>query len=323
MPLNRLAVTTALAVATFALSSQVAAQPFRSPAVDAEARRSLEQIKREVKEEGFCYSSCIERLESLLLRLPGDAEVFSLLRGAYYKTRDWDGLVQLVESYPADDELRSRQLGIVYYLAGRYKEARAEFASLWSKDPENAALALELGLVLFHSGELDLAEPKLLLAFRSLEGSQKVEAGTLLGLTALYRGDIADARELMDKVLAVNPNYLPAVNAMARIESASGDSKSAAAWVEKATAMLAASASADRVATRVQSRTRMAEQACAKEQWQECARIITETLPDVVGERRVSLYRSLSEVYRAAGDDEQADLALARAAALAKALGVE
>lgn len=131
-------------------------------------------------------------LEGLRLRTEGDHE------GAiaeFEKGR---------ERYPEVAQL-VREIGWTRYLDQEYEEARAIYEEAHSLDPDDIALSFEMGRVYFWLEDYDRAEK----TFKSILENHPDDAHALWGLGDTYRllGRTAEARELVEKALIIQPDH--------------------------------------------------------------------------------------------------------------------
>jgi tetratricopeptide (TPR) repeat protein len=149
----------------------------------------------------------VAHLEVALKQDANDAESTQLLGLSYSLTGHASEAIPLLEkvqsALPHPDPSGFYALGICYLAAGRFDQARATFAKMFSVPPESAHAHLVLAQMMMHQNLEDQAAPELQ---RALAADPKLPmAHFLLGEVDLYRGRTADALTEFKAELSVNP----------------------------------------------------------------------------------------------------------------------
>lgn len=308
-----------LASATMLVSTACGAQ---APSLksDAPARARLEAAKAGMGPLRVCSPSCLQVLEELHARYPGDGEVVELLRSVYLQRKDWEALIGLEEARPEAQRSPEdrRRLATWYYQKGRYRDASVAVERLVAERPGDAALARLSGLALFNMGEEARAAPRLEAALAGLTGPEGAEAATALGLVHLHRGDLAAAQQTLERAVRMDADYAPAYSALGRVLGARGDAVRAREALERSSALRARAGEQEGRDLRLSARSRMASQAVEERRWDEAERVVQEMLGEADARLRVQLYRYLAEVRTAAGRPAAAQEALRKADELSR-----
>lgn len=146
-------------------------------------------------------------LELALKQNPNDAESTQLLGlsdSLLGRSAQAIPLLEKVQSsLPHPDPTAFYALGVSYLAAGRFNDARATFARMFSVSPESAQAHLVLGQMMMHQNLEDQAAPELK---QAIAGDPKLTmAHFLLGEVDLYRGRTGEALGEFKAELALNP----------------------------------------------------------------------------------------------------------------------
>lgn len=287
---------------------------------DPAARARFEAAKAGMGQLHVCSPDCLQALEALHARYSDDGEVVELLRGVYVQRKDWDTLIRLEGERPEarrSPEDRAR-LALWYYRVGRYRDASALLDPLSVERPADPQLARLAGTTLFNLGEYDRAVPRLEVALAHLSGTEGAEAAVMRGLIHFHKGELAAARQALERALQMDPEYPPAHGALGRVLAAQGETSRAREAVARSAELRARSDARDAAALRLSSLSQLASQAVQERRFDDGERIVLEMIPLADPAMRIQLYRYLGEVRAAAGRSAAAQEAVRKAEELSR-----
>lgn len=303
--------------------AEQAAVPRPAFASDPAARASLDEAKAQMDQLQLCPPACLDTLEKLHGRYSADTEVVELLRTVYRQRKDWDALVRLEEERPEAE--RSQQdrarLALWYFQKGRYREAGALLEPLVAARPADAGFARLAGLTRFQMGDYEQAVPRLETALAGLAGAEGAEVATARALIHFRKGELAQAEQVLERALRMEPEYVPAHSALVRVLTAKGDARGARAHLERSTALRSRNAAQESRALRLSALSQTASQAVQERRWDDADRVVQQMLPEADRALQVRLYRYLGDVRKAAGRAAAAEEAFRKAEELSRAGG--
>ncbi len=302
-----------------AVAANADAQERPIPGVDPEGSQRLEQLEFQL-DRGVCDLSCIRQIEGLHQHDELRIKAGRLLERGYLRIKDWQALAGLLESLDPDSISQQQQalLALAHHQTGRYSDAAEVLRGLLGGRPGDPILSYRLGAALMALGEDAQALGLLQASIPSLTGEQAAEAATSAALIQLRNGDAEAADELLGSVLASQPDYLPAVNALVRVYAALGRSE------EQMEELLARAAelrneivAGERHAMVMSALSRQASEACVERRWDECELLVRKMLLQAESDQeRIQLRRYLAGVYEVADRPEDARTERERALAL-------
>jgi serine/threonine-protein kinase len=126
----------------------------------------------------------------------------------HYRVSAVEDLSRAIALRVNDAEAR-RYRGSLQFMAGRIEEARADFEHVFKADPAHSQALSDMGTFHHRTGDSARALPLLDRAIEADPGNMM--ARSLRGVIRLERDQVAEARDDLEKAVATNPDYLPAV----------------------------------------------------------------------------------------------------------------
>lgn len=194
---------------------------------DATAKSVTEAAARKMR-SGFKLSPQeFSAVKAAYDKYPAAEQLSDVYRQALIQREDWAALEKfLISTKRVKSEKDRLLLGKVYLKLGKYSEAEKVLSEIDS--PPDTERALLLADALFHTGKLEKAA-ELLDEFWPQIVKQKNKEGLILrGLIHFYEGENGKAIEVLNSVLEIDPDSIPAHNALSRIYAKTGDEAQAA-----------------------------------------------------------------------------------------------
>lgn len=166
----------------------------------------------------------LEALQPVLEKSAGDAATLALAGEVYLANRDLKTAAKYLEKagdLDAQNVTVRTRLAQVRFAFGDIDRAVKDLQAISKSDPEQYQSDVTLITSLMQRNELD----KALEAARTLEGKQPNNPLTfqLFGAIHLAKRDVANARMSFEKSLALQPAYLPALQALGRLDLQAGN----------------------------------------------------------------------------------------------------
>lgn len=285
--------------------------------LDAAARARLAAVRDEMLRAGKCTDDCLRELRTLFESFPDSEDVRIALNNALVQRRDWNGLAQLYEGRADRTARENAYLGTVYIQLGRHADAAALLVPLSDATPADAELAYNAAYALHHMGDIEAAANRLDAGWERYRADGDVHAMTLRALTHVAAGEPERAVEILDEVVAVDPEYFPAHFALGSAHAALGDEPAAEAAFRRV-AEIHASTEADTARRlRLSAQAEALKAAWAAKDYAEAERLVDAMLPQVdEPDLRRTILEFAAAIYEATGRSEAAREALIEAGAI-------
>jgi len=165
----------------------------------------------------------IERAKRHLERFSDDWLILSVLGEASFEIGRLPeakaALLQALNLAPPEKQyMVHRELGHVCRWSGEITEAEEHYRNVIASRPEDAAGYIYLGAMLSALGRLDAAQEQHRRATECSEGAID-EAYLNLALVLRAKGAYAEAKECLERALALDPDYTEAATALGDLES--------------------------------------------------------------------------------------------------------
>lgn len=310
----------AYCLVVLSVTAAASAQP-----LDAAGKEAFERVQREFLALSACPAQCLDSLEELNRRFPKNAAVEAAYEGALFRWKEWPALLALASRRAArsgSDNDRAT-LATYSFQAGNYAQAARLLRELVATNPANAKLSTQVALVEFKLGQNRSAARRLDAVMDEIfasGGIEAAEAATVRGLIYLHAGEPALAKAVLERGLAVVPEYPAGLAALARVELALGNRATARALSERVSEIAQRITEEENRASRVSALSQLASEACVQRDWNNCERRVHELLEASAPGQRPVIYRYLADIYQTAGWADKAAEARASAEAAVEAL---
>ncbi len=194
-------------------------------AADKNASSELARIGQVLASGMPLQVSDFESLKTIRQKYPRATKVKEIYVSALIKREDWQALVDLFKSEPevtlssADEANLAR----AYFRLGRFADVVSSTEPLVEKDPENIDLATLLAGGYYNTGTFDKADALLAKFWTRIESERRVSEMTLRALIFSRQGKDEESRALLERVIALQPENVTALNALSRSYFANGE----------------------------------------------------------------------------------------------------
>lgn len=260
----------------------------------------------------------LDSLKKLYAKYPTVDDVKKTLQAALVVRRDWSALEKLLTEIPKEQQTDADKIELtkVYIKLGKGKEASqtiTPFADAKTDDVELNGLA---GQAFFVAGQNEEAAKYIDRVWGKLIAAKKVDEITTRGLIYFYQGNNQKAVEVLTEANKINGNYIPTLNALARVYAAMGNETQAESYrthVEKI--MHDVTAEETRNAKLVEHANEL-QKAWNEKRYEDVIKIAQGMMPDADPANKAVLYEYIAQSYHALGKTEEAKAAMNEAAKL-------
>lgn len=303
-----------------AANSDVARDGVASPAAfeeDTAARARLIAVRDEMLRAGKCTDDCLRELRSLYEAFPTSTDVRVALNNALVQRMDWQGLATLYEARTDRSTQEDAYLATVYIKLGRYGDAATLLVPLADAVPADDELAYNAAYALQHMGDHEAAAARIDTGWEGFRSARHTHAMTLRALAHSSTGDPASAVPILNEVIAIDPDYLPAHFALGQAHAALGDNTAAEAAFARVTELHAQTEADTARRLRLSAQAEALKIAWAAKDYAEAEKLVDSMLPEVdePGLRRTIL-EFAAAIYEATDRPEQAREALMQAGSI-------
>lgn len=165
------------------------------------------------------HHEAIGILEDIASALPNNLGILSMLAEAYQGSGDSDRAIALLErvtSIVNEDPQLETQLALSRIQAGYKEQGVRELKNVFGKGENRAFAGFPLAITLLHSGAFDEA---ISVASKLSDGEpDNLNYKNLIGIAQVGKGDLAGAKSTFTEMLTLNPDHLPTLINLAKIE---------------------------------------------------------------------------------------------------------
>lgn len=260
----------------------------------------------------------LDSLKKLYEKYPTADDVRKTLQAALVVRQDWGALEKLLTEIPKERQTDADKIELtkVYIKLGKGKEASqtiTPFADAKTDDVELNGLA---GQAFFVAGQNEEAAKYIDRVWEKLIAAKKVDEITARGLIYFYQGNNQKAVEVLKEANKINANYVPTLNALARVHAAMGNESQAESYrVQIERIMHEVTVDETRKAKLVEHAKEL-QKAWNEKRYEDVIKIAQGMIPEADPANRAVLYEYMAQSYQALGKTEEAKAAMDEAAKL-------
>jgi len=281
----------------------------------------LARIQDEVALIGRVTPGHVRTLQALYQQWPNSDRVVGAYDRALRSRSDWDALIALHEPRMITHPSRNmnRYMAQLLIEAKRFKKAMTLLQALRATEPGDTEVAWLGAKAAFGMGDVELARATLDSCWSRLMATGNTDAMFLRGLIDFHQGRLDDARRRLQDVLDINPDHVPANNALGRVLAALGTPDAAAPFLARARRLQSEINARERAELERVSRWQGVEDACTAADPLVCESTIRAALPAADASLKKALYTKLIALYRDLNQPAKAQEAAAALQALQRA----
>ena len=189
---------------------------------------------------------------------------------------------------------------------------------LLEKDPSNIELVSLSGASLFYLGRYDEAAGQLDKVWNELIAARKADEMTIRAMIWFYQKNYDKALEILNQAVQMDPDNIPAFNALVRVYGALGNNAKAEEYAQKVQLGFDRMTAESQKKIRFVENAKKLEEAFQAKRFEEVVTLAKSMIPEAEAANKYALYQYLANAYQALGKTAEARDALAEAEKLKK-----
>jgi len=278
----------------------------------------LKRIQSVIISSKIILVSDYESLKNLRAKYPASVDVRQTFQAALILRNDWEALEKFLTEIPQEQRTKTGQIELtkVYIKQGKTAEAANVIEPMTVAAPNDAELNALAGQAFFFTGQYDKAASCLDRVWNDLISKKSVDEMTVRGLIYFYQGNNQRAVEVLEQALKIDPQSVPAANALSRVYSAQGDREKAETYRTQAEQLTKAKHEEEKRQSALVKYGYELEDAWKAKSYDAVIRIAQEMMAFADNNTKIVLYQYQAQAYQALGKTAEAQSALNEAAKL-------
>ena len=280
---------------------------------DALAKQTVNQATLKISKGQKVTPADFAEIKSVYEKYPQSKSVREIYRTALIAREDWNALQEFLEKLPDAEKTEADKLnlGKTYFKLGKYDKSAEVLKEF--ENSENTEAKSILANAYFKAGKNAEAKTLLDKDWEKIVSEKRVDEMTVRGMIYFYEKDNSKAIEILQKVLEIRPDSIPAANGLSRIYASQGDSAKAEEYLTKVQDAYDKMTADERRKTNYVEKIYKLQEAYKAKRFQEVINIANEILPEADAKNKAALYQFLYNSHKALGQQEEAQEVLVKA----------
>jgi tetratricopeptide (TPR) repeat protein len=282
---------------------------------DARAKAELTRINGTLQTGRPLSPQDFEALKRIREKHADSDDVRKVFQSALIRREDWESLANLISEIPSEKRNRDDHLNLArsYVKLGRFSETIDLMKPLAETNPADLEYNSLLAMGYFYLGDNDDAGKSLDRVWDPIIQNKRVDEIQIRGMVYLRKKDYENAIQTLEKALQINPEFIPALNALSLAYAAKGDAEHAETYRRKTETAQDLRSTNEIKARRAVKNSYLLEDAWGAKRYEEVIGLARTMLPEAADDQKTILYQYLAESYKALGKHEEAAKVLTEA----------
>ena len=280
---------------------------------DTKAKAEINRVSQLMQKGQKLTRKDIDAIKQIYADFPTSETARKTLKNAYILREDWASLEKLFNETPASElSVEDKTtLAKVYIKLGRYNDAVETLKNL--EDQNSLESRSLLANAYFHLGKYDEAKSLIDNSWQEILKNKKIDDIVVRGMIYFYQKENDKAVETLKKALEINPQSIPANNALSRIYSAQGETEKAEEYLAKVQQGFDKMTADERQKTNYVEKIYKLQEAYKAKRFEEVITLANELLPEADARNKAAMYQYLYNSYLALGKQKKAQEVLVKA----------
>ncbi len=287
---------------------------------DVPATAEITRVNQLIQQGQYLSQNDIDSLKKIREKYPHAPNSRLILQSAYIRREDWQTAADFIIQIPENERTESEKMNLAKILLklGRYEETLQTVNPLLEKNPSNIELVSFSSASLFYLGRYTEAAEQLDKVWNEIIAARKSDEVTIRGMIWFYQKNYDKALETLNKAVELNPDNIPAFNALVRVYGALGNNEKAEEYAKKVQFGFDRMTAGNQKKARFVENAKKLEEAFQAKRFEEVVTLSKVMIPDAETPNKYALYQYLANAYQALGKTTEAQDALAEAEKLKK-----